>query len=265
VPFVRAADLVVHYVADGPPDAPVVLLANSLGSNLHMWDDQLEALARAHRVLRYDMRGHGLTGLTASDDPQHVTVERLAADAIALLDALAIARVCFVGLSIGGMAGQRVAAEYAGRVDSLVLCATGSRIGDTATWNARIATVEREGLGSVVDATMGRWFTERMHAERPDVVRGFATMLARTPVAGYVGGCRAVRDGDLRADDARIRCRTLIVSGAEDPSTPPALGAELRDAIAGSELVIVDGAAHMLNVEQPAATNAALLRFLEGR
>lgn len=263
MPFARAADIVVHFVADGPPDAPVVLLANALGSNLHMWDDQLAALARAHRVLRYDMRGHGLTGVTAPDDARPVTVERLAADAIALLDALGIVRARFVGLSIGGLVGQRVAAEYADRVESLVLCATGSRIGDAATWNARIAAVERDGLGAIVDATMARWFTDRMHAERPDVVRGFATMLARTPVAGYVGGCRAVRDADLRADGARIRCRTLIVAGAADPSTPPALGAELRDAIAGAELLVIDGAAHILNVEQPAATNAALLRFLE--
>ena len=263
MPFVRAADLVVHYVLDGAPDAPVVMFANSLGTNLHMWDAQAAELARSFRVLRYDMRGHGLTDVTAAGDPAGVTVERLAADAVALLDALALGRVRFVGLSIGGMVGQRFAAEYADRVEALAICATGSRIGTAATWNERIATVERDGVAAIADATMGRWFTERARAERPELVRGFANMLTRTPVAGYAGGCRAVRDADLRADDARIRCRTLIVAGADDPVTTPAMGAEMRDAIPNAELIVLDDAAHMLCAEQPRATNAVLLRFLE--
>ena len=264
MPFVRAADLVVHYLLEGAPDAPVVMLANSLGTNLHMWDAQAAELARSHRVLRYDMRGHGLTDVTAAGDPAGVHVERLASDAVALLDALTIARVRFVGLSIGGMVGQRFAAECRDRVDALAICATGSRIGTAATWNERIATVERDGIAAIADATMGRWFTERARAERPALVRGFANMLTRTPVAGYIGGCRAVRDADLRVDDARIDCRTLIVAGAGDPVTTPAMGAEMRDAIPNAELVVLDDAAHMLCAEQPRATNAVLLRFLEG-
>jgi 3-oxoadipate enol-lactonase len=264
VPFVRAGDLVVHYMLDGAVDAPAVLLANSLGTNVHMWDAQVAALARSHRVLRYDMRGHGLTDVTAADDPDGVTVERLGADAVALLDALGIARVHVIGLSIGGMVGQRVAAEYPERVAALVICATGSRIGTAATWNERIETVQRDGIAAIADAGMARWFTERCRAERPELVRGFANMLTRTPVGGYVDGCRAVRDADLRADDARIRCRTLIVAGAEDQVTTPAMGAELREAVPNAELVVLAAAAHMLCAEQPDATNALLLRFLEG-
>jgi 3-oxoadipate enol-lactonase len=264
MPFVRAGDLVVHYAVDGPPDAPVVMLANSLGTSFHMWDAQVAALARSHRVLRYDMRGHGLTDVTAPDDADAVTIVRLAADAVALLDALAIERVRFVGLSIGGMVGQRFAAEYPDRADALVLCATGSRIGTAAGWNERIETVERDGLGAIAEAGMKRWFTARAHAGRPELVRGFANMLTRTPVDGYADCCRAVRDADLRADDARIRCRTLIVAGAEDPTTTAAMGAEMRDAIEAAELLVFDAASHMLCAEQPDATNAALLRFLEG-
>ena len=264
MPFVRAADLVVHYAVDGSPDAPVVMLANSLGTSFPMWDAQVFALARSHRVLRYDMRGHGLTDTTPAGDAGAATVARLADDAVALLDALAIGRVHFIGLSIGGMVGQRLAAEYPERIDSLVLCATGSRIGTAAGWNERIATVQREGLAAIADAAMLRWFTHRAHAEQPELVRGFANMLTRTPVDGYVGGCAAVRDADLRADDARIRCRTLIVAGAEDPTTTPAMGAEMRDAIPGAELLVLDGASHLLCAERPGATNAALLRFLEG-
>ena len=264
MPFVRAADLVVHYAVDGAPDAPVVMLANSLGTSFHMWDAQVHDLARSHRVLRYDMRGHGLTDTTPSDGAGALTIARLANDAVALLDALAIGRVHFVGLSIGGMAGQWLAAEYPERVESLVLCATGSRIGTVAGWNERIATVERDGLAAIADAGMKRWFTERAHAQRPELVRGFANMLTRTPVDGYVGGCVAVRDADLRADDARIRCRTLIVAGDEDPTTTPAMGAEMRDAIPAAELLVLEAASHLLCAERPEATNAALLRFLEG-
>jgi 3-oxoadipate enol-lactonase len=264
VPFVRAADLVTHYAVDGPPGAPVVMLANSLGTSFHMWDAQVPELARAHRVLRYDMRGHGLTDTTPPHGGGADTIARLANDAVALLDALAIGRVHFVGLSIGGMVGQRLAAEYPERVVSLVLCATGSRIGTAAGWNERIGTVERDGLAAIAGAGMKRWFTERAHAERPELVRGFANMLTRTPVDGYAGGCAAVRDADLRADDARIRCRTLIVVGDEDPTTTPAMGAEMRDAIPGAELLVLDAASHLFCAEQPGATNAALLRFLEG-
>ncbi|MDQ6942634.1 MAG: 3-oxoadipate enol-lactonase [Candidatus Eremiobacteraeota bacterium] len=264
MPFVRAADLVVQYAVDGSADASVVMLANSLGTNFHMWDHQLAALTRSYRVLRYDMRGHGLTDTTSSSDSAADTIDRLAADAVALLDALAIGRVHFIGLSIGGMVGQGVAAAYPDRVDSLAICATGSRIGTAATWNDRIETVQREGIASIAEAGMGRWFTARTRAERPELVRGFANMLTRTPLDGYVGGCRAVRDADLRADDARIRCRTLIVAGAEDPTTTPAMGAEMRDAIPGAELIVFEHASHMLCAEQPEATNAALLHFLEG-
>jgi 3-oxoadipate enol-lactonase len=264
MPFARAADLVVHYAVDGAPDAPVVMLANSLGTNFHMWDAQVDALARSHRVVRYDMRGHGLTDTTPPGGAGAATIERLADDAVALLDALEIGRAHFVGLSIGGMVGQRFAAHYPERVESLALCATGSRIGTAAGWNERIETVERDGLAAIAGAGMKRWFTARAHAERPELVRGFANMLTRTPVDGYVEGCRAVRDADLRADDARIRCRTLIVAGAEDPTTTPAMGAEMRGAIEGAELIVFDAASHLLCAEQPDATNAALLRFLEG-
>ena len=264
MPFVRAADLVVHYAVDGVRDRPVVMLANSLGTSFHMWDQQIAALARSHRVLRYDMRGHGLTDTTASHDAGAATVERLAADAIALLDALRIERVDFVGLSIGGMVGQRLAAEYPDRVDSLAICATGSRIGTAAGWNERIETVRRDGIAAIAGAGMERWFSARSRASCPELVRGFANMLTRTPVDGYVEGCLAVRDADLRADDARIRCRTLILAGAEDLVTTPAMGAEMRDTIPNAELIVFENAAHMLCAEQPDATDAALLAFLEG-
>jgi len=124
--------------------------------------------------------------------------------------------------------------------------------------------VRRDGVDALADGLMQRWFAAETRSARPDLVRGFATMLSRTPAQGYAAGCAAVRDADLRADDARIVPPALIVSGALDPSTTPALGAELRDAIPGATQIVLEGAAHMLCAEQPAALNDALLNFLEG-
>lgn len=262
MPFLRLRDQVVFYELTGPAGAPVVVLANSLGTNIHVWDAQVPALAGSHRVLRYDMRGHGLSAL---DDPSSLatTIAELAGDVAAILDALAIERASFVGLSIGGMIGQRFAAAYPRRVESLVLCATASAIGPPEIWTTRITTIANGGMSAIVDGVMARWFTPKTHASRPELVRGFATMLERTPPAGYIAACRALQVADLRQDDARIEAPTLVIAGAEDPVTTPAMGAELRAAIPGAELLVLEGAAHILCAEQPDALNAALLAFLK--
>jgi 3-oxoadipate enol-lactonase len=263
MPFVRAGAITVHYDLAAPRDAPVVMLANSLGCNLHLWDDQVNALVRKHRVLRYDMRGHGLTDTTPDDDPAAGSIATLAGDAVELLDALGIHRVSFVGLSIGGMVAQRIGARHPERIDALVICATGNQVGPPSVWDARIATVEREGVEAIVEPTMQRWFTAHAHEARPELVQGFRNMVARTPKSGYLAGCRAVRDADLRADDALIRARTLILEGAHDPTATPEIGAVLQQAIAGSQLRVLSSAAHIMNAEQPVAFNEALLAFLE--
>jgi 3-oxoadipate enol-lactonase len=259
MPFVRAGALTVHYAFDGPPDAPVVLLGNSLGTNFHLWDEVLPALSRTMRVLRYDMRGHGLT--EAGDAPAY-SMDELAGDAIALLDALGVDRVRYMGLSIGGLVGQALAAKYPARVEALVLCATANVIGPPSVWDERIATIEAGGLAAIAPGVMARWFTARTHAEQPALVRGFTTMLERTSVRGYVGCARAIRDADLRAADATIACPTLVVSGAQDAVTPPSAGEALCAAIPGSRLVVIEETAHIIAAEQPAALEAAVLDFL---
>lgn len=263
MPFVRVRDQVVHYTLTGPSDAPVMLLANSLGTNLHVWDAQLDAIAASHRVLRYDMRGHGLT---SSDDPAApaTTIAELAADVAALLDALEIGRVRFVGLSIGGLVGQRFAAVHPRRVESLVLCATANRMGPPEVWTTRITTIANGGMGAIVEGVMARWFAPRTHAEHPELVRGFATMLERTPAAGYIAACRAVQAADLREDDARITAPTLVVAGRLDLVATPIMAAELCAAIPGAEMITLEGAAHILSAEEPDALNEAVLRFLNG-
>jgi len=259
LPFVALEDINVYYDLSGPKDAPIVLFANSLGTNIHVWDAQIAALSPAYRILRYDMRGHGLTEVGSRTS---LTIADFADDVAHLLDALQLRAVTFVGLSIGGMIAQRFAAAYPERVEALALCATASRIGSPPVWETRIAAVEQGGMSAIVPGVLERWFTPRAHAERPVLIRGFGTMLERTPAAGYVAACRAIRDADLRADDARVRCPTFIIAGADDPVTTPAMAKELRDAIPGARLHVVGAAAHIVCSEAPAEFNTALLPFL---
>ncbi len=259
MPFVALPEFNAFYEFSGRVHAPVVLLANSLGTNVHVWDAQVAELAASYRVLRYDTRGHGLS---ETGSLSGTTIATLADDVAALLAVLDIRAVTFVGLSIGGMIGQHFAAAYPEGIDKLVLCATGNRIGTRAVWDARIDAVERAGVGAIVPDVLQRWFTPRTHIARPELVRGFATMLERTPAAGYAAACRAIRDADLRTADAAVRCSTLVIAGSDDPVTNTDVAAELQGAIAGARLQVVAGAAHIVCAEAPDAFNAVLLRFL---
>ena len=236
------------------------MLANSLGTNFHMWDAQARALSSRYRVLRYDMRGHGMSDGPDAGDTGY-SIDMLAQDALDLLDALGIGSFNFCGLSIGGMVGQRLGAKAKGRVASLVLCDTGSRIGPPKLWDDRIAAIRSKGLDGVADAVISRWFTPRFFSERAVEARGYRTMLARTTVEGYAGCGIAVRDADLRADDAQIACPTLVVVGADDTATPPSSAREIVEAVKGAQLVVLDNAAHIPAVEQAEALNRVLLDF----
>jgi 3-oxoadipate enol-lactonase len=257
VPFLRVHDATVYYDLTGPVDAPVVAFGNSLGTNAHVWDAVYADVAATFRVLRFDMRGHGLTDL--GPEP---SMRDLANDAVALFDALAIARAHFVGLSIGGMIGQQLAIDHPARVASLTLCATAARIGTPESWNDRIAAVGASGTSALAAGVLARWFTPTTHATRPELIAGFANMLARTPAAGYAGACAAIRDADLTAADATITAPTLVISGSDDPVTPPSDGRELARVIAGARATTIDGAAHIVPAERPAEFLALLLPFL---
>lgn len=260
MPFIAAGGITVHYDLTGPEGAPVVLFANSIGTSFHIWDAQAARLAERYRVLRYDMRGHGLTGVT----PAPYSMDRLADDALALLDALGIERAHICGLSIGGMMAQRLAAKAPQRVGSLVLCDTASLIGPPSVWEDRIAAIRARGLSSIAQGVMARWFTERFRTERPEQVSGFVAMLSRTTDEGYIGCASAIRDADLRDDAARIASPTLVLVGDQDLATPPALARELAEAIPGARFAVIADAAHIPCVEQPDALTDQLLTFLDG-
>ncbi|RMF21797.1 MAG: 3-oxoadipate enol-lactonase [Deltaproteobacteria bacterium] len=262
---ILAGDINVHYVIEGPDDAPVVTLSHALGADLGVWDAQAKALSERYRVLRYDTRGHGDT-----DAPKGpYTLEQLAGDVVALLEALGIAKTYFVGLSMGGMIGQVLALEHPGRVRGLVLCDTTSGRGelDQATWDAnwkmRIDAVLSDGLGPQVDPTIERWLSPDWAAAHPEVVEKIRRTLEQTPVAGYVGCCQAISKLDLTDRLPDISCPTLVIVGEEDQGTPVSAARTIHERIAGSRLRVVPGARHLANVEQADLVNREILSFLD--
>lgn len=249
----------LHYRLDGPEAAPVLVLSNSLGTNLDMWEPQMAALVQTYRVLRYDTRGHGQSGLP----PAPYQVDRLGKDVLALMDGLKIDRAMFCGLSMGGMTGMWLGVNAPQRFGKLVLCNTAAKIGTPEVWNSRIAAVEQGGTAVVVPGVIQRWFTEGFIKAQPAVVDRIAAMLLATPAAGYNAACGAVRDMDQRESIAAIRLPTLVIAGAHDLSTPAADGKAVADKIPGA-LYAEFPAAHLSNVEVPDEFTKTLTAFLAG-
>jgi 3-oxoadipate enol-lactonase len=257
MPIVEVRGARLNYRFDGEDDAPVVMLCNSLGTDLSMWDAQVPVLSRRFRILRYDSRGHGRSSVT----PGPYTIEQLARDAIGLLDALELPQVRFCGLSMGGMVGQWLGASAPTRLSQLVLCNTAARIGPPEIWNARIDAVNKGGMAVIVEGVVARWYTAAFIASTPAAIETTRTMLLTTPAAGYVACCAAVRDMDQREAASRIAVPTLVVSGAHDAVTSPAEGRFLVQHIVGAEYIELD-AAHLSNIEAEAAFTAAVMGFL---
>lgn len=249
----------IHYRFDGPRDGPVVMLSNSLGSSTAMWDDQIDALTERYRVLRYDTRGHGDSEVTRGP----YSIDLLARDARALLKALSIERLHYVGLSMGGMIGQRLAASWPDMLRSLTLCDTASEMNNPDMWAERVHVAEEEGLEASVDGTMERWFTAPFRAACKDEVARVAAQFRKTPVEGYVGCCHAIAEMNQTAMLAQIVTPTLVIVGADDPATPVAEAERLHAGIAGSALVVLENAAHLSNIEQADGFNRVLREFLD--
>jgi 3-oxoadipate enol-lactonase len=250
----------LHYRFDGLEGAPVVLLSNSLGTNLHMWDNQIPALAEKFRVLRYDSRGHGRSTAT----PGPYTIEGLSKDAIGLLDALHISKVFFCGLSLGGVIAQWIGVNAAERVNAIVISNSAAKIGNDEFWNKRIEKLRTGGIAPVAAAQVLRWFTEHYVAAEPQVIEKMKQMFVATPLDGYIATCEALRDSDLRESIQRIRARTLVIAGAHDVVTPPADGKFMAAQIPGAQYAELN-ASHLSNIEDAAEFTSTLMQFLAGQ
>ncbi|WP_137885759.1 3-oxoadipate enol-lactonase [Pseudomonas sp. 2FE] len=261
MPVVQLADGELNYLLEGPDDAPVLLLSNSLGTDLYMWDEQIPTFTRHFRVLRYDTRGHGKSLVTEGP----YSIEQLGRDVLALLDALDIPRASYCGLSMGGLIGQWLAINAPERLQRVVLCNTAAKIAGPEVWNPRIETVLRDGQAAMLalrDASIARWFTAEFAVAEPAKVKAVTDMLAATSPQGYAANCAAVRDADFREQLAAIQVPTLIVCGTQDAVTTPVDGRFMLERIRGAELVEFH-AAHLSNVEAGAAFTKAVLAFLQ--
>jgi 3-oxoadipate enol-lactonase len=259
MPKIEANGIQLHYELAGPENRPVVLLSNSLGTRLEMWDPQMQALTERYRVLRYDSRGHGRSD--APDGPY--TIEMLADDAIGILDGLEIERAHFCGLSKGGMVGQVLGAKHGDRLLSLALCATACHLPPRELWDERIRVVTEAGMAAVVDGVIERWFTESFRREPTVALERVRRMILDTPAHGYAACCAAIRDMDLRDLITGIGVPTLVIAGENDPATPPEKAEEIRRRIPGAQLEVLPDAAHLLNIEQDVVFDAALMSLLD--
>jgi 3-oxoadipate enol-lactonase len=247
----------LHVDMRGPDGAPAVVFSNSLGTDLRLWDALLAHLPTGLRLVRYDTRGHGLSACAPGD----WSIRDLAQDAAALIDALGLGPVVFVGLSMGGMIGQQLAADRPDLVRALVLSNTAARMGDAALWHDRIAAIRVNGLGVLAPAILDRWFGPAFRP-RPEAAL-WGAMLTRTPPEGYLACCKAIAGADLTDSTARLRLPVLAIAGAKDGACPPAMVAATAALIPGAITQTLAGVGHLPCVEAPTAYATLLQPFLE--
>jgi len=248
---------IIHAELEGPQQAPVLMLSNSLGTNLHMWDDQVTPLTRQFRLLRYDRRGHGQSSVPKGP----YSMERYGRDVLAVLDALKIDKVNWCGLSMGGMVGQWLGANAANRIDKLILSNTACYYPDKTVWNDRLKMVREKGLAAIVDTNMERWFTKEFRESAPQTIAKMREMFVATKVEGFIACGEAVRDMDHRPLLAKINAPTLVIAGKYDPATPLEGNEFICQHIPGADIAVLE-AAHIANVEQPRVYADTVLGFL---
>lgn len=258
--FVTGDGCRIAYRMDGQPGAPMLLLSNSLGTSVHMWDGQLPAWTEHFHVLRYDTRGHGMSDAP----PGAYSMDRLGSDVIELLDFLAVRSVHFCGLSMGGMVGQWLGVRAPDRIDKLVLCNTSAYMGPPSNWNTRISTVQSQGMAAIADAVVSRWFTPAFQTSGGSEVDRIRTMLLATSAQGYTGCCAAIRDMDMRKMNALIHTPTLVIAGNQDTATPLRDSESLARAVQNAQLIELH-AAHLSNVEQGPLFTQTSLEFLTAK
>ncbi|HHX91886.1 MAG TPA: 3-oxoadipate enol-lactonase [Paracoccus sp.] len=249
-------DLCLHYRIDGDPQGAPVVFANSLGTDLRLWDKVVPHLPAGLKIIRYDMRGHGLSDAP----PAPYAMGALVRDLERLLDYLSVRDAVLVGLSIGGMVAQGLAVKRLDQIRALVLSNTAAKIGTAAMWENRVATVSAHGVEGLADAILERWFPPAFRDSAEG--RGWRHMLVRTPVAGYAGCSAAIAGTDFYATTASLRLPALAIAGSEDGSTPPDLVREMIELIPGGRFALIRGSGHLPCVDQPEAYAQVLGEFL---
>jgi 3-oxoadipate enol-lactonase len=257
MPSAQLPDGRIHYQLEGHGDLPVLVFSNSLGTTLEMWDPQFGPFSENFRLLRYDTRGHGRSAVT----PGEYSIEQLATDLLQLLDSLQLERVYFCGLSMGGAIGIHLGSHAAQRFHKLVLCNTAAKFGTAETWNARMQAVQAGGTKAIAGSVIERWFTSGFRASHPLETQATQAMFEAASPEGYLSCCAAVRDVDLRCSLGNVRDPCLVLTGTQDPVTPPGEARYLVDNIPRAQYAEVP-AAHLSNIEARDDFNRHVLGFL---
>jgi len=258
--FTRIDDAVFHYqVIGAAPDRPVLAFVNALGTDFRIWRDVVVRLVGRFSILLYDARGHGLSG----SGEGAVTIERHADDLAQLLDVIGKGSAIICGLSMGSLVAQQLAHTHPEKVKALILCGALARFGEPEDWDARIASVEANGIEALADTLMEHWFTEGFRVDNPADVAGYRNMVIRQPGAGYIASCAALRDGDLTALSGEVSVPTLCIVGDKDGAVSPSAVANLARAIPGARFELIKNAAHMLPVESPDTMSDIITAFAD--
>lgn len=257
MPLAELKDARIYFEMAGEEHLPVLVLSNSLGASLEMWQPQMPDFSSHFRVLRYDARGHSRSSVT----PGPYSIAQLSADLLGLLDNLHIERAHFCGLSMGGMIGQTLGVTAPDRLGKLVLANTAAKIGTPEGWNARIELVRNQGMRALSPGMIERWYTPEFAARAPEIAARTCAMLDTMNPEGYIANCAAVRDMDQREAVSAIRVPTLVIAGARDSVTPPSDGRFLAGKIAGAQYIEL-AAAHLSNVEASSEFTSGVVNFL---
>ncbi|EJT06662.1 3-oxoadipate enol-lactonase [Rhizobium sp. CCGE 510] len=257
--FARINDVTIHYqVIGAPADRPVIVFINSLGTDFRIWRDVVVRLAGDYAIVLYDKRGHGLSDVGQLP----CSIEDHATDLAGLLDLLSVKNAVICGLSVGGLIAQSLYQRRPDLVGALILSDTAHKIGTAESWNARIAAVEKNGITSIVDQIMERWFTPAFRRPESTAYAGYCNMLTRQPLEGYIAACEAIRDADFTEAARRITVPTICIVGDQDGSTPPDLVLSTAKLIPGARYEVIADCAHIPCVEQPEALTAIIRTFL---
>lgn len=258
--FARINGVLLHYRLAGPAGAPVVVLANSLGTDGRIWDGVIALLAETYRVVSYDKRGHGLSDIPAGE----YSLDDHLDDLFGLVDHLGIERFALGGVSIGGLITQGAALRAPERLTALVICNSAAKSGDEAFWAARMNAVLDNGVGSIADGIMERWFSPKFRAERTEELAGWCNMFLRCDAEGYAATCATLRDADLRDKIGAITLPALLVAGEQDLAMPVAQVQATAKAIAGARFEIFPGVGHIPSIEEPEKLARLMTEFFKG-
>jgi 3-oxoadipate enol-lactonase len=256
--FTTGNGITIHYAFEGSREMIPLVFVNALGTDLRIWDEVVQPFMNRYPVVRYDKRGHGLS----DTPPAPYSIHDFSTDLLRLMEHLDLSKVILLGISVGGMIALDFAASWPELVHSMVLCDTAPVIGTADLWNDRIEKLRQNGMQSMAEAILARWFAPTFKERSPAAYQGYYNMLTRMPLEGYTGTCEAIRDADLTEATRTIGAHALILCGTEDVSTPPDLVRRLVELMPYAEFQEIHGAGHSTCIEQPGVVAKQIERFL---